>query len=66
MAGKVTSLKMHKTCKGCGTALPAGSRSAHICSYERTFCTKCTNALKGRCPKCAGELVRRPRRKKAA
>lgn len=34
-----------------------------ICSFECTFCIPCaTEALRGRCPNCGGELVPRPRR----
>ncbi|WP_428540261.1 DUF1272 domain-containing protein [Rhodopila sp.] len=34
---------------------------ARICTYECTFCANCTdNRLKGICPNCGGELVRRP------
>jgi len=33
------------------------------CSYECTFCSDCTAAMKSICPNCGGELVRRPRRK---
>jgi hypothetical protein len=32
-----------------------------ICSFECTFCRHCADAvLRGRCPNCGGELVRRP------
>ena len=32
-----------------------------ICSYECTFCAACADeVLKGVCPNCGGELVRRP------
>jgi hypothetical protein len=34
-----------------------------ICSFECTFCVKCVHSkLKGRCPNCGGDLVRRPTR----
>jgi len=34
-----------------------------ICTYECTFCRDCAeNVLKGKCPNCGGEMVRRPRR----
>jgi len=32
-----------------------------MCSFECTFCKSCAEGvLKGRCPNCGGELVRRP------
>ena len=32
-----------------------------ICTFECTFCKDCVeNVLKGRCPNCGGEFVRRP------
>jgi len=43
--------------------LPADSTQAFICTFECTFCATCAEqVLKGVCPNCAGELVRRPRR----
>jgi hypothetical protein len=34
---------------------------ARICSFECTFCAACADTrLKGHCPNCGGELVRRP------
>jgi len=35
---------------------------AFICSYECTFCEKCTDSMHNTCPNCGGELVRRPKR----
>jgi hypothetical protein len=55
-------LEMRARCERCETPLPPESESAHICSYECTFCGPCTEAMQGRCPNCGGELVRRPRR----
>ena len=58
------ALKMKAACETCKTALPETSGKAHICSYERTYCTSCAKASGGRCPKCRGELLPRPKRKK--
>jgi len=57
------ALEMRAVCERCGAALsPDGP--ARICSFECTFCVACTEAMKGICPNCGGELVPRPRRKK--
>ena len=59
------ALLMKSECEKCGRELePQGE--AYICSYECTFCRNCSNAMKSVCPNCGGELVRRPRRVKAA
>lgn len=56
-------LEMKKACELCAAALPADSVDAMICSFECTFCNRCsTNVLKGVCSNCEGELVRRPTR----
>jgi hypothetical protein len=57
------ALEMRSQCERCAAALPHESQDAHICSYECTFCTTCTEAMGGRCPNCGGELVRRPTRR---
>jgi hypothetical protein len=54
---------MRAVCERCGAALSADG-PARICSFECTFCVACTDAMKGICPNCGGELVPRPRRKK--
>ena len=55
-------LDLRPECERCHDPLtPAGV--AFICSYECTFCEKCTTEMKQVCPNCGGELVRRPRRK---
>lgn len=55
-------LEMRSTCERCGRTLePNGI--AYICSYECTFCDACAQELDVTCPNCAGELVRRPRRR---
>lgn len=56
-------LQLRPGCECCDLDLPADSGAAYICSFECTFCADCaTNTLKGKCPNCGGELVRRPRR----
>jgi hypothetical protein len=58
------SLEMRPHCERCQADLTHGDL-AFICSYECTFCPGCTTQLGQRCPNCAGELVRRPRRAEA-
>jgi len=54
-------LELRHNCECCNRDLPAQSTEAMICTYECTFCRSCTDTvLKGRCPNCGGELVRRP------
>ena len=56
-------LEMKSECERCSTELPPQSHEAMICSYECTFCTRCSaDQLGGICPNCAGELLRRPAR----
>ena len=56
-------LQLRPNCECCDRDLPPESEEALICTYECTFCRDCgTGVLKGRCPNCGGELVRRPRR----
>ena len=56
-------LQLRPNCECCNTDLAGDSDAAYICSFECTFCAGCaTETLKGRCPNCGGELVRRPRR----
>ncbi len=56
-------LQLRPGCECCDRDLPADSTEAFICTYECTFCRDCTEkTLKGVCPNCGGELVRRPRR----
>ena len=57
-------LEMRSNCEQCQASLPKNSEDAMICSYECTFCVRCTNDIfKGICPNCGGELVRRPSRR---
>jgi uncharacterized protein len=56
-------LELRPNCECCDKDLAADKSGAFICSFECTFCEACTtNVLKGKCPNCAGELVRRPTR----
>jgi len=56
-------LQLRPNCECCNTDLSGDSGEAYICSFECTFCARCTHeTLKGSCPNCGGELVRRPRR----
>lgn len=59
----LTMLQLRPNCECCDRDLAGDSSEAFICSYECTFCASCADeTLKGRCPNCGGELVRRPRR----
>ena len=54
-------LEVRPNCECCDRDLPPDSAEARICSFECTFCAACAEgALRGRCPNCGGELVRRP------
>jgi uncharacterized protein len=55
-------LMMKSECEKCDTPLPMESPDARICSYECTFCARCSAAMRDRCPNCDGELKTRPRR----
>lgn len=60
-------LELRPNCECCDKDLAPQSREAMICTFECTFCADCaTGVLKGICPNCAGELVRRPVRTAAA
>ena len=56
------ALEMKTACMKCDSGLE-DMGEAHICSYECTFCTPCTEAMGRICPNCGGELVARPRRR---
>jgi uncharacterized protein len=59
-------LQLRPNCERCDADLPPDS-DARICSFECTFCASCADGdLKGACPNCGGELVRRPIRPAAA
>ena len=54
-------LEIRPGCECCDVDLPPDSREAMICSFECTFCRDCAeNVLRGICPNCGGELLRRP------
>jgi uncharacterized protein len=54
-------LALRPGCECCDKDLPPDSMEAMICTFECTFCSDCVaQKLKGRCPNCGGELVRRP------
>ena len=60
-------LALRPNCECCDRDLAPDSRDAFICSFECTYCRDCTEGeLAGTCPKCRGELVRRPVRPAAA
>ncbi len=54
-------LQLRPNCECCNRDLPPAALDARICSFECTFCATCAETrLQGRCPNCAGELLRRP------
>jgi hypothetical protein len=54
-------LELRPNCECCDRDLPPDSLDAMICTFECTFCSDCAGRnFAGRCPNCAGELVRRP------
>jgi hypothetical protein len=54
-------LELRPNCECCDRDLPPESRDAMICTFECTFCARCArDVLRGVCPNCGGELVRRP------
>ena len=56
---------MKTECERCGESLH-GDAEAYICSYQCTFCPACAARTQNVCPNCAGELLRRPRRRISA
>lgn len=53
-------LELRPNCECCDKDLPPDA-AARICSFECTFCETCAaEKLKGVCPNCGGELVKRP------
>ncbi len=59
-------LALRPNCECCNVDLPPYSLAARICTFECTFCADCADQrLRGICPNCGGELVRRPRRPEA-
>lgn len=55
-------LIMKHDCERCGTDLPADEAGAHICSFECSFCSPCTETMDANCPNCGGKLLPRPLR----
>jgi hypothetical protein len=55
---------MKEACERCAAPLSDGS-AAYVCSYECTFCDRCTSAMEYRCPNCGGELVQRKVKRQA-
>ncbi len=53
-------LALRPNCERCDVDLPPESDAVYICSFECTFCGRCTEQLGATCPNCGGELVRRP------
>jgi hypothetical protein len=54
-------LDLRPNCECCDKDLPNGAPDALICTFECTFCADCAETrFDGRCPNCAGDLVRRP------
>ena len=54
-------LELRPNCECCDRDLKPDARDAMICTFECTFCSACAHdVLKGVCPNCGGELVRRP------
>jgi len=56
---------MKTECEGCARTLQDDGE-AYTCSYDCTFCADCAARSQKVCPNCAGELVRRPRRRISA
>jgi len=60
-------LQLRPNCECCDRDLPPESTEARICSFECTFCSACVDTvLRGKCPNCGGEFVRRPVRPASA
>jgi len=60
-------LKLKPNCECCNKDLPANAPDAMICSYECTFCQRCTESvLQNVCPNCGGGLTPRPIRPQKA
>jgi hypothetical protein len=55
-------LEMRTECERCSADLPLEATTAYICSYECTFCDRCTEQMKSTCPNCGGVLEKRPTR----
>lgn len=54
-------LDLRPNCECCDKDLQPDATDAMICTFECTFCANCVaNILRGVCPNCGGNLVRRP------
>lgn len=54
-------LELRPNCECCDRDLAPDAPNALICTFECTFCADCAgDLLKGVCPNCGGDLVRRP------
>jgi hypothetical protein len=54
-------LELRPNCECCDRNLAPDAPNALICTFECTFCAGCAgDLLKGVCPNCGGDLVRRP------
>ncbi|MBY0363947.1 MAG: DUF1272 domain-containing protein [Phreatobacter sp.] len=54
-------LELRPNCECCDRDLAPDAQDAVICTFECTFCADCAgDILKGLCPNCGGDLVRRP------
>jgi hypothetical protein len=54
-------LEIRPNCECCDRELDPASTDVMICTYECTWCRDCADhVLRGVCPNCGGELVRRP------
>ena len=60
-------LEIRPNCECCDRDLAPDAVDAMICTFECTWCADCAReVLRGICPNCRGELVRRPVRPAAA
>lgn len=56
-------LAMRPNCETCDCDLSPQINNAFICSFECTFCEKCSSKTHQYvCPNCKGDLARRPTR----
>ena len=53
-------MELKHACERCHAAL-SDDGPAYLCAQETTFCPTCYRRLAFNCPRCSGELVRRPR-----
>lgn len=56
-------LILRPNCELCDSDLAPDESNAYICTFECTFCRKCSEEiLHHACPNCGGNLVERPAR----